>query len=83
MPGDQLPAGVDSPRSAAVLLSNALGLVDLIEPAAAREPVRQMFRAAIEACVVSRTLFGKSVVYVLRLAQALVDESHRRQAGAD
>lgn len=66
-----------SPRSAAVLLSEALNRIDLIEPPGAREPIRTMFRAAIEMCVVSRSLLGKPVVYVLQLAQSLVDEDRR------
>jgi hypothetical protein len=63
-----------TPRSAAALLSEALSHLDKIQPPAAREPVRQMFRAAIETCALSRSLLGMPVVYVLELAQALVDE---------
>lgn len=62
-----------SPRSAVALLSEALSHVDKIEPSAAREPVRQMFRAAIEMYAVSRNVLGQPVVYVLELARALVD----------
>lgn len=61
-----------APRSAAVLLSNALGHLDLIEPAAAREPVRGMLRAAIEECTVSSSLLGKRLNYVLRSIQSWV-----------
>lgn len=71
-----------SPRSAAALLSEALNHIDLIEPPGAREPIRHMFRAAIEICVTSRSLLGKPVVFALDLAQALVDED-RRMGGAD
>jgi hypothetical protein len=63
-----------TPRSAAALLSEALSHLDKVQPPAAREPVRQMFRAAIEMCTMSRSLLGLPVVYVLELAQALVDE---------
>lgn len=76
MANGRVPASAHSPRSAAALLSEALGHVELIEPASAREPIRHMFRAAIERCVVARSLFGQPVVFVLELAQALVDESH-------
>lgn len=64
-----------TPHSAAALLSEALSHLDRVEPPGAREPVRQMFRAAIEMCTVSRSLLGLPVVYVLELAQALVDTS--------
>jgi len=62
-----------TPRSAAVLLSEALSHLDKVEPPGAREPVRQMFRAAIETCTVSHSLLGQPVVYVLLLAQSIVD----------
>lgn len=64
-----------TPRSAAALLSDALTHIDLIEPPGAREPIRNMFRAAIEICVTSHSLLGKPVVLVLDLAQSLVDEN--------
>ncbi len=67
-----------SPRSAAVLLTRALDLLDLVEPPAAREPIRQMFRATIELCAVSGSLLGHPVRYVLELAQALVDHDLAR-----
>lgn len=70
-----------TPRTAAALLSEALAHVEVIEPAAAREPVRQMFRAAIEVCVVSRSLLGQPVGPVLWLAQSLVDEAAARRNG--
>jgi hypothetical protein len=70
-----------TPRSAAALLSNALGCLDILEPAAAREPVRQMFRAGIELCTISRSLFGKPVQHVLDLAQSLVDASRSPVGG--
>lgn len=72
------PAHRHTPRSAANLLSHALGHVELIEPPAARGPVRAMLLAAIEQCVVSLSLLGKPVVNVLNLAQCLIDEAHRR-----
>jgi hypothetical protein len=64
-----------TPRSAARLLSDALGHLDLLQPEAAREPVRLMFRAGIEKCVLSRSLLGLPMNFVLQLAQALVDEA--------
>jgi hypothetical protein len=67
------PAHRHSPRSATALLSEALNHLDLLPPGA-REPVRHMFRAAIEVCVTSRSLLGTPVVFVLELAQSLVDE---------
>lgn len=74
------PAGPElwhSPRSAAVLLSEAIDRIDLIEPPGAREPIRSMFRAAIEMCAVSHSLLGQPMVYVLQLAQSLVDEDRQ------
>lgn len=70
-----------SPRSAAVLLSDALAHIDLIEPFMAREPIRQMFRGAIELCTISRSLLGQPVVLVLDLAQALVDRADAVEQG--
>jgi hypothetical protein len=61
-----------TPRAAAALLSEALGHLDVVEPPAAREPIRQMFRAEIERCTLSRSLLGQPVTYVLQLAEALV-----------
>jgi len=69
-----------TPRSASVLLAEALGHLDLVEPAAAREPIRSMFKAGIELCAVSTSLLGKPVAFVLDLAQALVDQA---EAGAE
>lgn len=66
-----------TPRSATLLLADALDQLGLIEPSALRDPVRQMLRAGIEQCAVSRSLLGKPLVNVLRLAQALVDEGRR------
>lgn len=63
-----------TPSSAVALLSKALSHLDKVQPSGAREPVRQMFRAGIETCAMSRSLLGMPVVYVLELAQALVDE---------
>jgi hypothetical protein len=62
-----------TPRSAAALLSDALGHLDVVEPAAAREPIRSMFRAGIERCALSTSLMGLPMVYELDLAQAIVD----------
>lgn len=64
-----------SPRSAALLLSEAIEHLGRVEPPAAREPIRSMFRAAIELCALSSSLLGQPVNYVLDLAQAIVDES--------
>lgn len=60
-----------TPRTAVVLLTDALDCLDVIEPVAAREPIRLMFRAMMEQCVVSRSLLGKPVNHVLALAEAL------------
>lgn len=68
-----------TPRSGALLLTDALTHLELLEPAAAREPVRLMFRAGIELCADSRSLLGKPVNYLLELAEALVDEGQRSE----
>jgi hypothetical protein len=65
-----------SPRSAAVLFARALSHLDLVEPEAAREPIRNMFQAGIELCAVSKTLLGQPTGFVLDLAQALVDTAN-------
>jgi len=70
-----------TPRSAALLLSDALEHLDRVEPPAAREPIRDMFRAAIELCAVSTSLLGQQVNYVFELAQAIVDESKLKTGG--
>ena len=69
-----------TPRSASALLSDALGHLNLIEPPAAREPVRGMLRAAIEECTISNSLLGKRINYVLELAEALVAASRETRA---
>jgi hypothetical protein len=61
-----------------VLLTDALDHLDLIEPPAARAPIRLMLRGGIEQCAMSRSLLGKPVNFVLELAQVLVDEGRRR-----
>jgi hypothetical protein len=63
-----------TPRSAAMLLTDALAHIDRIQPASAREPVRQMLRAGIETCASSRSLAGKPVQQTLALAQALTSD---------
>jgi hypothetical protein len=63
-----------NPRSAASVLTEALGYVHLIEPPGAREPIVAMLRATVELCVTSPTLLGKPVRYVMELAEALVQE---------
>jgi len=70
-----------SPRSASVLLSGALAHLDVIQPPALREPVRDILRAGIELCVGSRSLAGKPIQHTLRLAQAVLDaaESEERR----
>ncbi|GAA4226136.1 hypothetical protein GCM10022254_10160 [Actinomadura meridiana] len=73
-------ATVHAPRSASVLLSDALRYLDLIEPPAAREPIRGMLRAAIEECAISNSLLGKRINYVLELAEALVAASRENSA---
>lgn len=61
-----------TPRSAALLLSDAIEHLDRVEPSEAREPIRGMLRAAIERCALSKSLLGQPVNYVLELAQAIV-----------
>jgi ABC-type cobalamin transport system ATPase subunit len=74
-----------SPRSAAVLLSGALAHLDVIQPAALREPVRDILRAGVEMCVTSRSLLGKPIQHTIRLAQAVMDvaKSEERRDEAD
>jgi hypothetical protein len=64
-----------TPRNAALLLSEAIERIGLLEPPAAREPVRHMFRAEIERCALSSSLLGQPGIYVLELAEAIVEES--------
>lgn len=68
-----ITANEHTPRSAAALLSEALGHLDIVEPPAAREPIRSMFRAGTERCAISTSLLGLPMVYELDLAQAIVD----------
>ena len=60
-----------TPKTAVVVLSDALGCLDIIEPPLARGPIRAMFRAAMEQCVGTRSLEGKPVAHVVALAEAL------------
>lgn len=69
------PEHCHTPRSAAVLLSDALEHIDLVSPPGARGPIRMMFRAGIEMCATSRSLLGKPVVHTLALAQSILDAS--------
>jgi hypothetical protein len=62
-----------SPRSASALLSNALGHLDVIQPAALRGPVRNILRAGIEICMTSRSLLGLPIQHTIDLAQAVMD----------
>jgi hypothetical protein len=62
-----------TPRSASVLLSEALAHLDVVQPESAREPIRMMFRSALEMCAISPSLLGKPVTYTLHLARAIVD----------
>lgn len=62
-----------TPRSASVLLSDALAHLDVVQPEALRGPVRNILRAGIELCAVSRSLLGKPIQHTLDLAQAIVD----------
>lgn len=62
-----------TPRRAALVLTDALGHLNLIEPSAVREPVRQMLRAGIELCATTRSLAGKPVMHTLALAEALIE----------
>lgn len=69
------------PHDAVVLLTRALDYVDCVEPAAARDPIRDLLRGAVETCSVSHTLVGKPVTFALQIAQALVDEAEARGCG--
>lgn len=62
-----------SPRSASSLLSEALAHLDVIQPPALRDPIRNIFRAGIEMCVTSPSLLGLPIQYTIELAQAVVD----------
>jgi hypothetical protein len=68
-----------TPRSAALLLSDALTHLDVIQPPALRDPVRDILRAGIELCASSPSLLGKPIEHTLRLAQAVVDTASRPQ----
>jgi hypothetical protein len=68
----RMAATEHTPRSAALLITDALAHLDLVEPPAAREPIRHMLRAGIEQCTMARSLLGKPVNHVIALAQALV-----------
>lgn len=70
-----------SPRAASAVLTNALGYLDLVQPPGAREPIRQILRAAIEACVLSHSLLGTPVVNAIGIAQALVEAGRERDDG--
>lgn len=72
-----------SPRSASVLLSGALAHLDVIQPPALREPVRDILRAGIELCVGSRSLLGKPIQHTLRLAQAVMDTANSEERRDD
>jgi hypothetical protein len=62
-----------NPRAASALLSGALARLDVIHPEALRGPVRDILRAGIEMCVMSRSLLGQPIQYTLDLAKAIVD----------
>lgn len=47
--------------------------VHLVEPAAAREPIRWILLAAAEQCGRARHILGLSVTHQLALARALID----------
>lgn len=70
--------GRPNPHESILLLARALDYVDRIEPAAARDPIRDLLRGAIETCSVSPTLTGRPVTLALQIAQALVDEAEAR-----
>jgi hypothetical protein len=63
-----------TPRTAALLFSEAIEHIDSLEPPAVRAPIRDMFRAEIERCALSRSLLGQPVNYMLELAEAIVGE---------
>ena len=66
-----------TPRSAALVFTDALGHLDLVQPESLREPVRNMLRAGIEQCAVVRSLLGKPIMHTLDLAEALNDAAER------
>lgn len=62
-----------SPRSASALMTDALVHLDTVQPPSLQEPVRNILRAGIELCSISRSLLGLPIQYTLDLAQAIVD----------
>jgi hypothetical protein len=72
-----------TPRSAALLFSEAIEHIGRLEPSAARRPVRDMFRAEIERCALSPSLLGQSGAYVIELAEALVGRAQSESGMTD
>jgi hypothetical protein len=70
-----------TPRSAALLFSEAIEHIDRLDPPAVREPIRNMFRAEIERCAISTSLLGKPVNYALDLAEAIVESKPKIESG--
>ena len=64
---------VDSPRAASLLFARALSRVDQIQPPMVRAPITAMLVAGVEECVVSTSLLGHRLNYLIQLAQALVE----------
>lgn len=64
-----------TPREAALVLATALANLDTLEPAAVREPVRDILMAGMEMCWRSRSLLGKPVNHTLALARVIVGVS--------
>lgn len=62
-----------TPRSAVLVLTDALGHLDLVQPESLREPARHMLRAGIELCATTRSLLGKPIMHTLAFAEALID----------
>lgn len=62
-----------SPSSASMLMSGALARLDVIQPEALREPIRNILRAGIELCARSRSLLGLPIQFTIDLAQAIMD----------
>jgi hypothetical protein len=63
----------NSPRATGLLLAHALSQVDRIQPSAIRAPIKAMLLAGVEECVISTTLLGHQLNYLIELAKALIE----------
>lgn len=63
-----------TPRSAIILLTQAFGHVDRVQPPSIRPALAKLLLSAMEQCVGSRTISGKQLLEeAIDLAQALTD----------